>query len=941
MDDFVKYKRVFISPHPDDVAFSCFGSLINPPADPKEALVVTVFDESRFSFHHGLSAREVTAIRRREDITFIARLGTGHKSLGLADSSLRHAAYQAEYNNFLSPRDDPIFSTVKKTLESVLQPYLGTCPIFIPLGIGSHLDHCIVREVVKEIVSQSLVVHGSHLLLYYEDLPYAASHSDYAIKNAALGVVSSEASSLLVDVDCGWDKKLAFVKGYVSQLEESTIPSILKHAIRVGGGSRRAERLWVHTPGYTSPVIGTAAWIGWEAARSLGGYSTVISKLIGNSSFTSVVRRTLLIGPLHMPMNCFQYDPYEDHFSVANQLDSEIIYRTGATLVGTQPQWVMAFHKVERKHDVIIIYLRDRRKDSHIVERLLFDFQDNISARSAHSPSVTEFVGILRQQIELPIELGEVRPRPIYRTGCFSGMESNSSTETRRLKEMVEADSSQYRHVDNDTLYGTFMAEPAAECLYALLEPEETCALIAQETLAMPTAYAALLLRRVNPLVNLRTLYYAGEIRPMANLIDGCVSPQTKLSAINGFDWEAPLRSIIQLNLSLRDHAQCFLDFKPLWHMRKHNNLRILQHGWKLDHVAAVSENVRDELRFLDRGFGSKRIDLIYHGTEPISCSTAEKERCRGLLLSYTSIAWHKYLPCSSTIIATHIARAVGTKALNRDLNLMHHLATLVALQNRHILFIVITSWSPNASTSSTFDVDYLLKRACKLNDEHANLHIRIINHFSWPEVAERGFRPTSMSRADLHRATDLSIALSTYDSFNIASLEPLSCGAVCAISTGCGVARRVMELENWGNNIVIADFTAELVADRRQLLSFPSSTKRCTPDLPRGVHDTDIAEDPDPIINPTADLIDNIFRITYDEKQAIENRVMKKLARELLLKIARTKLERAVSIEQGIKLAAQMTWKQEIEKSLIPVLKRMFEDKEKDRDAVENKLLN
>lgn len=301
--------RLFISPHLDDIAFSRYANLVNAPASSKDTLIVTVFDQTCFSFRNdrSYSQEEATKWQRQEDRDFAERSCCQQASLGLSDSSVRYQDRCSHNEN--SPEDEKqIRDVVRQKLQTIIKPYLGRCPVYVPLALGEHIDHCIVRDAVQEILFPGgMIKHDPRLVLYYEDLPYAQTISDQRIRKRARRVVSSNVAPLLVDVHTIWDEKLAAVRLYSSQLDATTIRTLKAHAEHVGGSAwRKAERVWILKPGSSRHLADTTVWIGWEAARTLGGQNTVMSAILDDVGYTTGVTRTLLlIGPLHLPFCCF------------------------------------------------------------------------------------------------------------------------------------------------------------------------------------------------------------------------------------------------------------------------------------------------------------------------------------------------------------------------------------------------------------------------------------------------------------------------------------------------------------------------------------------------------------------------------------------------------------------------------------------------------------
>lgn len=252
--------RVFISPHPDDIAYSCFASLVNPPADPKSTLIITVFNLSLTAldgFGESRSAEEITQVRRKEDLLFASTIGCNLQFLEFPDTSIRFAK---QYPVERISRKDKTFSNVKKSLSDIIVPLLGKVPIYVPLGIGGHPDHCIVRDAVKDIIHESPVQHSPNFLLFYEDLPYATKFAEPAIKDFAVKAIASTARSFSIDLKGLWKKKKAAVKIYESQLKPRVLPALTKHARQVGSEYSEAERLWFNEPDAIIPMLQTMVW---------------------------------------------------------------------------------------------------------------------------------------------------------------------------------------------------------------------------------------------------------------------------------------------------------------------------------------------------------------------------------------------------------------------------------------------------------------------------------------------------------------------------------------------------------------------------------------------------------------------------------------------------------------------------------------------------------
>lgn len=172
------YDSVYLSPHPDDVVFSCAGRIwlqVDQGAS-VQILTVTMGDPAGplSPFARRLHARcgmqpDSLEVRRREDVKAAEMLGAEVLHLDLQDAIYRidpdtgKARYACLQHLFgpLHPADGD-FSL---ELAVRLRERLSNCrEIVVPLGVGDHVDHRLVREAAERATMP---------LLYYEDFPYA------------------------------------------------------------------------------------------------------------------------------------------------------------------------------------------------------------------------------------------------------------------------------------------------------------------------------------------------------------------------------------------------------------------------------------------------------------------------------------------------------------------------------------------------------------------------------------------------------------------------------------------------------------------------------------------------------------------------------------------------------------------------------------------------
>ena len=173
------YDSVYLSPHPDDVVFSCAGRIWLQVDQGASVLILTVTTGDPAGplspFARRLHARcglELASleIRRSEDFEAARMLGAEVLQLDLQDAIYRinpdtdKARYPRLRHLFgpLHPADRDFSYVLARRLGELLPD----CPeVVAPLGVGGHVDHRLVREAAE--------LSTSTPLLYYEEFPYA------------------------------------------------------------------------------------------------------------------------------------------------------------------------------------------------------------------------------------------------------------------------------------------------------------------------------------------------------------------------------------------------------------------------------------------------------------------------------------------------------------------------------------------------------------------------------------------------------------------------------------------------------------------------------------------------------------------------------------------------------------------------------------------------
>jgi len=178
---------IYLSPHLDDAVLSCGGLIREQTLSSTQVEIWTICsgdspDGSLSPFANlqhtqwGAGA-DASTIRRAEDITACRIISARHRHLPFLDCIYR----KSTDGNWLYPSEESIFGQLAvedAAMIYTLQTFLATIlkhddVMVIPLTIGNHVDHQLVRKAVEGL---------GRPLLYYSDVPYVIKHPEKVIE---------------------------------------------------------------------------------------------------------------------------------------------------------------------------------------------------------------------------------------------------------------------------------------------------------------------------------------------------------------------------------------------------------------------------------------------------------------------------------------------------------------------------------------------------------------------------------------------------------------------------------------------------------------------------------------------------------------------------------------------------------------------------------------
>jgi LmbE family N-acetylglucosaminyl deacetylase len=249
------YDYIYISPHLDDVAFSCGGSICAYKAQGFRMLVVTLFaGDPRPPFpplaqvYHQLwqvpEGIPPYQTRKAEDERAMAALGVDYVWLNWLDVIYRAPELSdfSEINDSTAAvQHDPLFPTLCQWLID-LQTTYPNATILVPLGIGEHRDHRMVFQAAFTTLDHAT-------LLFFEDFPYVA----YLPEEIPARVRAYNLAPLEVDISQYLEQRIDITGLYQSQhamlfYPPSSFRERIRAYARAGEQDRFIERYWRVSP---------------------------------------------------------------------------------------------------------------------------------------------------------------------------------------------------------------------------------------------------------------------------------------------------------------------------------------------------------------------------------------------------------------------------------------------------------------------------------------------------------------------------------------------------------------------------------------------------------------------------------------------------------------------------------------------------------------------
>lgn len=247
-----EYAHIYLSPHLDDAVLSCAGRMHRQARAGGRVAVVTVFagspdpSTSLSPYARELHARwgqpiDAVEQRRKEDREALALLGVDAVQWSYKDCIYRRTpegdyAYASEEALWgrLHPAETGLIRELKDRVADLPLALDGV--LYVPLAVGHHVDHRIVRRAVEE---------GWWDLVYYEDYPYAEDVESLeateveGIWRAELVPLSDKDLEAKIEAIARYRSQVSSFWADRSEMEASVRAFVSRHGIEAP-----AERYW-------------------------------------------------------------------------------------------------------------------------------------------------------------------------------------------------------------------------------------------------------------------------------------------------------------------------------------------------------------------------------------------------------------------------------------------------------------------------------------------------------------------------------------------------------------------------------------------------------------------------------------------------------------------------------------------------------------------------
>jgi LmbE family N-acetylglucosaminyl deacetylase len=235
-----------VEPHMDDAALSVGGTM-SLRRNECEFTVLSLAGVSNFTSYYEagrdfFDIAEVTALRKAESALFLKHVGANHLTLDLLEAPLRYRNARWTLDWFHQHRDAMWALVARSPGSGELEEWAGALALFftgfeteevwIPLGVGNHVDHQLARDACLRLLSRPGLIKARKVR-FYEEMPYTVSWPGHAQQVVtALRNAGARVEQECVDISETMAKKLQLLSIFGSQFKMDFIKPFVEKAPR-------------------------------------------------------------------------------------------------------------------------------------------------------------------------------------------------------------------------------------------------------------------------------------------------------------------------------------------------------------------------------------------------------------------------------------------------------------------------------------------------------------------------------------------------------------------------------------------------------------------------------------------------------------------------------------------------------------------------------------
>ncbi|MEY8534837.1 PIG-L family deacetylase [Blautia pseudococcoides] len=228
-------RKLIISPHPDDAAFSLGGFILKYQGN--NFVIWDVFSNQNYTITKKHTHMNDIMLEENRAISY---MGCEVIYSHLPEIQMRENIPLSKIlNSQLTEKEKFLITIIKNEISRICKEW-KIDEIYIPMGCGKHIDHLIVKEALFQFAKEN---HKTIQFYIYEELPYALNSEWRDISLSVFIRDNYDLEVILINISDYIKQKEHLLKIYRSQIGTTMINRIINYA-QSFSKHMSAERIW-------------------------------------------------------------------------------------------------------------------------------------------------------------------------------------------------------------------------------------------------------------------------------------------------------------------------------------------------------------------------------------------------------------------------------------------------------------------------------------------------------------------------------------------------------------------------------------------------------------------------------------------------------------------------------------------------------------------------